>query len=424
MHHAVEARRRAVEMWFRRRGLPMVVLDRIGGTALLPRATPAQVFLLLLDPLLTWVTERLEVIDVSSADTPYVLGVLGLSVATVVVPIVVAWFVARAMRRRTDQTRLIVACVVLLLSVLVLPLLQKAFGQLENVGEAIAVDAAQALVLLFFAYVGAGSILAWTLRVAVRQVGRVGSLASRALPLLMIFVMFGFFATETWQIAEKLESGGRRFNLWLVIGFFGLLASLFLIALLRDEGRDVLARHRAAGSKDYSDVLRRTPLDGLVPEDDDAVRNFPLSRREKANLALVVFLAQALQVVFFAFVVFWFFVVFGLLAIDDSVVEAWLGHSPSTSGKLFTLRVPGVSDELIRVSMLLAGFSGMYFAASIATDSTYRKSFFDPLLADVAVSLAARDVYLTLWNGAGTQPSYPEKGPDAGERDLEWQQTE
>lgn len=422
MHQVVDARRRAVEMWFRRRGLPMVVLDRVGGTALVPRATPAQVFVLLVDPLLTWVAGAIERLDVDTANTPYVLGVLALAVGAVVVPIVVAWFVARAMRRWSDGTRLIVACGVLLLSVVGLPLFQKAVGQLENVGRAIAVDAGQAVVLLFFAYAGAGSILAWTLRVAVFQVGRVGSLASRALPLLMIFVMFGFFATETWQIAEKLESGGRRFNLWLVIGFFGLLASLFLISLLRDEGRDVLAKHRAAGSKDYSAVLRRTPLDGLVPQDDDAVRNFPLGRPEKANLALVVFFAQALQVVVFAFVVFWFFVVFGLLAIDDSVVEAWLGHPPSTSGKLFTLRVPGVSDELIRVAMLLAGFSGMYFAASIATDSTYRKSFFDPLLADVAVSLAARDVYLTLWNG--TRSSYPEKGPDAGERDVEWQQTE
>jgi hypothetical protein len=119
--------------------------------------------------------------------------------------------------------------------------------------------------------------------------------------------------------------------------------------------------------------------------------------------------------------VFWFFVVFGLISVDKSVMETWLGHPPSTSGTLFTLPLPGISDELIRVSLFLAGFSGMYFAASIATDSTYRTSFFDPLMADVAMSLAARDVYLTLWDESAKPTSYPESGPLVLKGDLEWQ---
>jgi hypothetical protein len=44
--------------------------------------------------------------------------------------------------------------------------------------------------------------------------------------------------------------------------------------------------------------------------------------------------------------------------------------------------------------MFLAAFSGVYFAASAATDQNYRESFFEPLLADVRTSLAARHVYL------------------------------
>jgi hypothetical protein len=38
--------------------------------------------------------------------------------------------------------------------------------------------------------------------------------------------------------------------------------------------------------------------------------------------------------------------------------------------------------------------SGLYFAASAATDQHYREAFFEPLLADVRVSLAARQVCL------------------------------
>ncbi|MCA1655456.1 MAG: hypothetical protein LC635_03190, partial [Pseudonocardiaceae bacterium] len=41
-----------------------------------------------------------------------------------------------------------------------------------------------------------------------------------------------------------------------------------------------------------------------------------------------------------------------------------------------------------------ATFSGLYFAAAAATDQHYREAFFEPPLADVRVSLAARQVYL------------------------------
>jgi hypothetical protein len=422
MDHS-EANRRAVETWFRRRGLPMVVRRRIRGTALLARATPVQVFLLVFDPFFTWVGSRLAKLSVNSSNTPYVLGLLAISLAALVVPVLVAWLVAWGMRRLSESTRRVIGWIVLIFGVVVWPLVKWLDGQVHDLGTTFAVDAGIRLVVLFVIFVGAGSILSWTLRVALRQISAVGSLASRALPLLMLFLLFGFFATETWQISEKLEVDGHRTNLWLVIGFFVVFGSLFLVSILRDEGRDILVKHRAAGTKDYVALLWQTPLDGLVPDDEDTVRNHALTRPEKINLALVVFLAQALQAVVFSVVVFWFFVVFGLISIDNSVVEMWLGHAPSASGKLFTLPLPGISDELIRVSLFLAGFSGMYFAASIATDSTYRKSFFDPLMADVAMSLAARDVYLTLWDKTITPTNYPEVGPLVVRGDLEWQQT-
>jgi hypothetical protein len=387
----------------------MVVRRRVRGAALLPRTTPAQVFLLLLDLLATWANDLLSRLDVNTENTPYVLAILALTLAMLVVPILVSWLVARIMRRQmSERTRMVVAVGVLAFSVIGVPLVQKLTGQINNLLERIAIDFATYAVVMTIVYVGAGSILGWALRVAVRQIT---SVATRALPLLMLFLLFGFFATETWQISDKLETGGHRTNLWLVIAFFVVFGSLFLISILRDEGKAVLVKHRASGTRDYVAMLWQTPLDGLVPDDDSAVRNHALHRPEKINLSLVVFLAQALQALVFSVVVFWFFIVFGLISVDKSVMETWLGHPPTDSGTLFTLTLPGISDELIRVSMLLAGFSGMYFAASIATDSTYRTSFFDPLMADVAVSLAARDVYLTLWDSAARPVSYPDRGP-------------
>jgi hypothetical protein len=40
--------------------------------------------------------------------------------------------------------------------------------------------------------------------------------------------------------------------------------------------------------------------------------------------------------------------------------------------------------------------SGLYFTVSTSVDPIYRERFFDPLIADVAVSLAGRDAYLAV----------------------------
>ena len=39
---------------------------------------------------------------------------------------------------------------------------------------------------------------------------------------------------------------------------------------------------------------------------------------------------------------------------------------------------------------------GLYFTVNTCTDPVYRQRFFEPLIADVAVSLAGRDAYLEL----------------------------
>jgi hypothetical protein len=47
------------------------------------------------------------------------------------------------------------------------------------------------------------------------------------------------------------------------------------------------------------------------------------------------------------------------------------------------------------MSLIVAVLSGLYFTAGTSNDPLYRQRFFDPLIADVAVSLAGRDAYLT-----------------------------
>src|SRR5213079_1204472 len=54
------------------------------------------------------------------------------------------------------------------------------------------------------AFVGVGSIVGWALRAAYRQTRLLGELTSRALPLLLLFTVFGFFTTEIWQVGAAL----------------------------------------------------------------------------------------------------------------------------------------------------------------------------------------------------------------------------
>ena len=50
--------------------------------------------------------------------------------------------------------------------------------------------------------------------------------------------------------------------------------------------------------------------------------------------------------------------------------------------------------ELLKVSVFLAAFSGLYFTVVLVTDATYREEFFDEILAELRQSFAVRSVYL------------------------------
>jgi MFS family permease len=385
--------RRVVEGWFRRRGLPLVIRRQWRGGDLLQRATPALVLLLIIDPLLSAIG-RILVVDEDRLDNPgLVFGLLALIVAALVVPVLAGWLTARWMRRLSPRGRLTLAWTVVVLTVVVLPPIEGWLGLRDGILTWVLVNLVGIPVLLILIQLGAGSIFGWALRNAVRQLGTIGTLASRALPLLMLVVLFSFFATEVWQVADALP----RWRLWLVVAFLAGLAVLFIGSVLAEELRAMVRTVRAGQMSDLVNHVTGTPLANLIDEGTERPE-YPLTRSERVNIALVLFLAQALQIVVFSVLVFGLFMVFGTLTVSRSVVRSWVGNEPRV-GVLFGIELP-VSNALVQVSLFLAVFSGLYFAASAATDPHYRKSFFEPLLADVRVSLAAREVYLARWPSA------------------------
>ncbi|RSM66892.1 hypothetical protein DMH03_07380 [Amycolatopsis sp. WAC 01376] len=385
--------RRAADAWFRRRGLPMVIHRRRRGAGMLRRSTPGLVFLSLLDLLLAGLLKLLDVPEdvlaarMRESGVAYVLGVLALTFAVVVVPVIAGRLMAKLLRAlHRTRVRLAVMAATIGFWLLVLPLGERLTGLVSwehPLWAAVLANLAALAVLMLLVRIGVGSILTWAARSAVAQVRAIGTLASRALPLLLLVVMFSFFTAELWQAVERLTPG----RLWLVVGFLVLIGAVFLASMLSDEIKELKSWTVEPGAP----VLRGTPFDDDTPPPDRRA----LTKIERLNIALVLFFAQAVQIVAFGVLVFAFFVVFGVLILRPEVVTQFAGRE-SAPGTLLGVPLP-VSSALVNVSVFLAVFSGLYFAASTATDARYRRSFFEPLLEDVKVSLAARDIYLAHW---------------------------
>lgn len=231
-------------------------------------------------------------------------------------------------------------------------------------------------------------IAGWALRRAFGSLGLLLPLATRALPMLLLFITFLFINTEVWQVASGLHGG----VLWSAVLFFVLAALGFLVPRLAqeldrvDDSLDSEGLCAAAEGTPLEDAARR-----LCEEDAELTEGAEITGLQKVNLVTVLVVAQAVQVVLLALAVFAFFLVFGSVAIQPDVIDSWIGHAPTYP--------PGpewASVELIRVSTFLAGFAGLYFTVVAITDETYRKEFFSVILAELQRAVAARVVYRRL----------------------------
>ncbi len=248
-----------------------------------------------------------------------------------------------------------------------------------------------ALLAIWMTYTGIGSIVLWAFRFAWIQLGALGTLMSRALPLLMLTVVV-YFTGELWQLAARMT----RERLWQTIGFLAAVAIIFMVATIRDEVKAL--RDDRAGQTDQAKLLEDTPL---ATAGGHAPARSPLSFAEQVNVVAVMVVAQAIQVVLFTAGLFAFFVALGIVAVPDDVAVLWslegtcpVGEPPC-AGTWFGIHVP-VAQTVVHVSLFVAVLSGLYFTVSTSVDPIYRERFFDPLISDVAVSLAGRDAYLEM----------------------------
>lgn len=373
-----------IHEWFLHRGLPLVLTRRVRSRALISRSAPVVAGL----GALTALTMLLADWTGDDPDYGYIVRL-----AVIAAILAAAPFVLDVLHRRdttaSEAGRRTAALAVMAIFVLLMPLIASGWSA-SALAEAPAFLAVS-LLAIWLTYLGFGSILLWAFRFAWVQLGALGTLMSRALPLLMLTVVV-YFTGELWQLAARMS----RERLWQTIGFFSVVAVVFMIATIRDEVSAL--REDRSGPSDPAALLAGTPLAGKAHAHPAKT---PLSLAELVNVVAVMVVAQAIQVVLFTAGLFAFFLALGIIAIPDDVTVLWSSEQacavgqPPCAGTWFGIHIP-IPQTVVHTSLFVAVLSGLYFTVSTSVDPLYRQRFFEPLIADVAVSLAGRDAYLEL----------------------------
>lgn len=370
-----------VQEWFLHRGLPLVLTRRVRSRRLIERSAP----MISSVGALTALTMLLAEV---TGDGPNYAYALRLGIITAV--LLAAPFVLVTLHRRStalgEVARRWGAWAVMAIFVVVMPVTVSGWSGAAAAEAPLFVLIS--LLAIWLTYLGFGSIAAWAFRFAWVQLGALGTLMSRALPLLMLTVVV-YFTGELWQLSARMT----RQRLWETVGFLALVALVFMVTTIRDEVQAL--RDDRAEQTDAGRLLDGTPF--AAP----ATTRTPLSRAEQINVVAVMVVSQAIQVVLFTAGLFAFFLALGVIAIPYDVTVLWSSEEicqvgqPPCAGTWFGIHIP-IPQTVVHTSLFVAVLSGLYFTVSTSVDPLYRQRFFDPLIADVAVSLAGRDAYLEM----------------------------
>lgn len=367
------ARTRALEDDLRARGLPLVVRPAVRRRALVRRCGPmlwtlawALVCVAVLDTCVDVLEPRLletggEVQLLS--DDIQILGVAILTalafVALWLSPLVL-WFAVAVTRRLSRRTQQISAIIAIIVAIGLPALIEGAAGILGT----LVICAACVLGILAASYAGLGTLLPWSALRVRRELWTLGPMVARVLPVLVIAFLFSFYNAEIWQIAMVLSTE----RTWWTVAVILLLTVILVAVTTRDE-------FGAAGISGELESEERAP-----------------TWAERINLRAVPIMVIGIQVLICSTLTFAFFVAFGVLSVPAGTIAQWIGRAPTPLLRSFP-QLP-VSLELARVSLVLAAFAGLNFAASAGSDARHREVFLRPVLDEVREGLQVRRVYL------------------------------
>ncbi|HET9173503.1 MAG TPA: hypothetical protein VFN97_28990 [Actinospica sp.] len=239
----------------------------------------------------------------------------------------------------------------------------------------------------------------WAFRRTFQELGEVFDLAARALPLLFLFNSFLFISKDVWEFSTEMS----LHRVWGVVGLFAVFTVLFLFYQLPEEVR------RVAAHDDRTTIVeacRATPMEGVVERIVLHEGALPLTRAQRLNMLLVLFIGQILQVLLLGVLVFLFFIGFGKAALSGKLLNDWTGKPDGTTVQttVFGHNLENyihfsIDGRLWQVSLFLAAVSAFFFAISSMTDEAYKAQFYDRMNRELETAIQVRRVYLALYEG-------------------------
>lgn len=249
-------------------------------------------------------------------------------------------------------------------------------------------------------FLGVDTILGWSLKHAIHQLASLPPMIAKVLPVLMVSVLFIFVNADLWKLANGLSFPCT----WaVVLGLMGLLAVFVVVTTSLERTARLLGRYRGDDIARFSDndYEHAAALEGGIwntaqdwVEEQKILEHRPLKIAPWSNLIIIPMIGQIIQATLFMLLVFGFFMGFSSIAISDTTIESWMSIKPEH------LKILGVDTNInavvIKVSMIVAVFSGLSFVATTSSDEKYARSFLKPMIEWIKHILIIRDIYLGL----------------------------
>jgi len=380
---------RGADRWFREQGLPTFVPLRRWFTDLPRRVAP----------LIAWVAvaaylfqDGIELVIEFAIDDEYpevAAFMLFLALVIFVLAAGLAWaayFLVRALLRRLPVG---IGTAVALLVIAGCLTFTIAWGYSTQPDASVGPVLRTLLVLglcVLVTGMGGGALISWASRLAVRNASAIGHMASIALPVILMLVVFSFFSVEVWQMASAMSWGSIAL-LTLVV------AVLAGIVVLRVAASEIEDDAQAPSDEQRTALLIGTPAEGrrVAPSAPRRLR-----APQRINILLALTVAQLVQALFFAGLLAALLIIIGAITVPAGLVGLWLGPGSATQPmtvqplEFFGATLP-LTVNLLKVATILAVIAALPFVFSAVSETRYRERFFDPIMVDMRRAILVRD---------------------------------
>lgn len=383
---ALRARRDA-DRWFREQGLPTFVPLRRWFTDLPRRVAPLVAWVTVIAFLLGDGVDSGTVIVIDVVDGDLLIAAL---VAVVLFAgIALAWGAYILVRWVLRRMPLGIGTVVASLLIIGCGAALVAMGYLDRPNATVGPVFQTLLVLAVCCLVtgmGGGSLISWASRLAVRNASAIGHMASIALPVILMLVVFAFFSAEVWQMASALH--------WGSVALVGLVVAVLAgIVVLRVSASEIDDDAHAPTDEQRRALLADTPAEHRAAA---SVHRQPLRAPQRMNILLALTFAQLLQALFFTALLCALLIVIGAIAIPEGVVALWLGPGSEAQPMVVEKFMIGSAElpftvNLLKAAMLLSLIATLPFVFSAVSEARYRERFFDPIMVDMRRAILVRD---------------------------------